>query len=304
MPHRFIAGVDLGASNVRIVVANEDGEIESRRSFPYGGGSPESTVAAIGRTIDELARQVWVGASAAAIGVALPGMVDPATGTVASAANLEGWGSVPLAALLGGPRGAVVAVENDANAAAIGEGWLGAAKGRRHYVFVALGTGIGSGVVIDGRLHRGAHSLAGEVAYFPMKPEHVRSPGWQHCLEGVVGGRAIDERAQAILGDGRRSADLFEAAASGNDAARAWLTGVHEILAMALADIIALLDPELLILGGGVASAQGEALLAPVRDLVHACLPVRVPIVLSQLGADAQVIGAVKLAIDRMNDAG
>jgi predicted NBD/HSP70 family sugar kinase len=300
MPHKFIAGVDLGATNVRVVVANEDGEVESRRSYAHGGAAPEPAIERIGRTVDELARQVWVGAKAAAIGVALPGMVDPATGTVASAANMEGWGSVPLARLLGGPRDAIVAVENDANAAAVGEEWMGAARGLRHVVFVALGTGIGAGIVIDGRPYRGSHALAGEVAYFPMLREHVTSSDWQHCLEGLVGGRAADARAAAILGEGRSAPDLFAAAAKGHAAAAAWMRETQEFLAMAIVDIAALLDPDMVVVGGGVAVAQGETFLAPVRDMAHACLPVAIPITLSELGADAQVMGAVKLALDRM----
>ena len=96
MPHRFIAGVDIGASNVRVAIANEDGEIEARRSTAFTGGTPEEVLQRISRTIDDLARGVWVGAQAAAIGVALPGTVDPRKGTVASAANLPGWGEVPI----------------------------------------------------------------------------------------------------------------------------------------------------------------------------------------------------------------
>lgn len=293
----FLAGVDLGASNVRVVIANSDGGIEARRESPYAGGAAEAAVRAIGRTVDDLARAVWTGAKVQAIGMALPGTVDPDAGTVASAANLAGWGEVRIADILGAPRGIPVAVENDANAAAIGEGWLGAARGMRDYVFIALGTGIGAGLVLDGRLHRGAHFLAGEVAFFPMDAGQLRAGDWQHNLESIVGGRACAASAGEILGPGASAGDLFAAARDGHAAAGAWLNRVREYLAMAVADIIALLDPQAVVFGGGVALAQAESLIAPVRGLVHRASPVKTPILLSALGKDAQVLGAVRLAM-------
>lgn len=304
MPHTFIAAVDLGASNMRVVIANEDGEIEARRHGPLPVGLPEAVLASVGRTVDDLVRGVWVGAKVAAIGIVLPGVVDPDGGTVASVANMPGWDSVPIAGLLGRPRGVPVAMENDANAAAVGEGWLGAAKGMRDYVFIALGTGIGAGLVLDGRLHRGAHFVAGEVAFFPMTREQLRAGDWEHCLEGQVGGRAAAQRATELLGRHAKTADLFEAAKAGDSAAVAWLTETQEYLAMAVADVAALLDPEAVIFGGGVAMAQGEWFLGPVRDFAVRCTPGRPKIMLSSLGEDAQIVGAVRLALDKLRSGG
>ncbi|MEX0749267.1 MAG: ROK family protein, partial [Dehalococcoidia bacterium] len=272
-------------------------------AIAYPGGEPDAGLRTGGRAIDDLVRGVWTSATVSAIGMALPGMVDPARGTVASAANLPEWGDVDIGALLAKPRGVPFAAENDANAAAVGEQWLGAAKGMRDFVFVALGTGIGSGVVIDGKLHHGAHLLAGEVAFFPMEQDHIRNPGWQHCLEGVAGGRAAADKAQELFGERAKAGELFEAASSGHAEASGWLRQTQEVLAMALADIASLLDPEAIIVGGGVAAAQGEPFLAPIRDLVHGSTPVKTSIVLSTLGEDAQIVGAVRLALDRV-DAG
>jgi glucokinase len=300
MQQTFVAGVDLGASNVRVAIANPDGEIEARRAIPYPGGPPERVLHTIGRTIDDLARSVWTTATVAGIGMALPGMVDPERGTVASAANLPDWGDVDIGELLAKPRGVPFAAENDANAGAVGEGWLGAAKGLRNFVFVALGTGIGSGVVIDGKLHHGAHFLAGEVAFFPLEREHVRTPGWQHCFEGVAGGRAAAAKAIELFGEGAKTSELFDAARNGHAESAAWLRQTEELIAMALVDVASLLDPEAIVLGGGVAAAQGEPFIAPIRDLVHGCTPVKTKIVLSELGEDAQILGAVRLALDRI----
>jgi glucokinase len=300
MPAQFIAGVDLGASNLRVVIANEDGEVEARRAGPLPVGAPEDVLAKIGRTIDELVRGVWIGNKVAAIGVALPGAVDPGSGTVASIANMPGWDDVAIGALLGGSRGVPVAIENDANAAAIGEGWLGVAHGMSDHVFVALGTGIGSGIVLGGRLHRGAHFLAGEVAFFPMTRDQLRAGDWQQCLEGVVGGRAAAARAIELFGPESSGADLFAAAKHGEERAAAWLSEVQEYLAMAVTDIIVMLDPQAVVFGGGIAAAQGEWFLAPIREAVHRCAPLPTPILLSQLGGDAQIMGAIRLAQDAL----
>jgi glucokinase len=302
MPHRFIAAVDLGASNVRVAIANSNGEFEARRSGPRQAGTPTDVLAGISRTIDDLARGVWVGAQAAAIGVVLPGAVDPERGTAESIANMPGWDNVRVADALGGPRGIPVAMENDANAAAVGEGWLGAAKGLRDYVFIALGTGIGAGVVLDGRLHRGTNFLAGEVAFFPMTREQLRAGDWEQCLEGQVAGRAAARTAVELLGDRATAADLFDAAKAGHGAASAWLARTQEYLAMAVADVAALLNPQAVVFGGGVIAAQGEWFLGPIRAMALRCAPGRPKILMSTLGADAQIAGAVRLALDKTEE--
>jgi predicted NBD/HSP70 family sugar kinase len=260
-------------------------------------------IARVGRTVDELVRGVWVGAKVAAIGIVLPGAVDPAAGVVSTPANLPGWGDVRIGALLGVPRGVPVAMENDANAAAAGERWLGAAKGLDDFAFIALGTGIGAGVYVGGRLLRGAHHLAGEVAYFPMTREHLAHADWQHCLEGEVGGRAVSARAVELLGEHAKAADLFDAAEAGDERAREWLRQTTDYLSMATVSIAALLDPAMVVFGGGVIAAQGERLLGPVREAAARALPAPPRIVASSLGDDAQLLGAVRLALDVLEGA-
>ncbi|HXK33719.1 MAG TPA: ROK family protein [Dehalococcoidia bacterium] len=296
MPATFVAGVDLGATNMRVAVATPEGGIEARRAVPLPRGTPEEVLRAVTRTVDDLARGVWVGASAAAIGMALPGIVDPSGGTVASIANLPGWDNVPVARLVAADRDIPVAIENDANAAALGEGWKGAAQQLSDYVFIAHGTGFGAGVVLDGRLHRGSRFLAGEVAYFAMTREQLRSREWKHTLDGVVGGLAAEHKARELLGDRASAADLFAAAFAGDAGASAWLEEVHDYIAMAVCDIVALLDPEAVIFGGGVAIMQGERFIAPIRDRVNARMLAPARVVLSELGADAQLIGAIRIA--------
>jgi glucokinase len=297
---RFIAGIDLGASNVRVVLCDEDGEVAARRDAPFGGGPPEPALQSMRRTIDDLARSIWASARVAAIGIALPGTVDPERGLVATPANLPGWGNVTLTDVLAAD-GIPVAAENDANAAAVGEGWLGAAREAKDYIFIALGTGIGAGLVLGGKLHHGAHLMAGEVAFAPMTREQLGTPGWDHNLEALVGGRAMAAKAKDLLGDRGTPAALFAAAWGGDERAVACVREMQEHLAMAIAAMCALADPQLVVVGGGVAAAQGERLVSPVRDMVQRVLPVRIPLVLSALGRDAQVLGAVRLALDRLH---
>ena len=222
--HRFIAAVDIGATNIRVAIANADGEVEARRVTPFPGGTPEQVIERIGRTIDELARGVWVGAAAAAIGVVVPGSVDPESGVVSTAANLQGWGDVPIEALLGGPRGVPVAMENDANAAAVGERWLGAAKGLERL-----------------RVHRARHGhrrrhLRRRQAP-PRRPlsrrrSRLLPDDAASSFGSRVGSTASRATSAAVRcrrrppncsASTRRSANLFDAAASGDERAAAWL---------------------------------------------------------------------------------
>lgn len=300
VPQQFVAGVDIGASNVRVVIADAEGEVHARRAGPLPEGEPAAVLRQVRRTVDDLVRGVWVGSRVAAIGVALPGAVDPAGGVAASIANMPGWDGVDVGELLGRSTSLPVVAENDANAAAAGEGWLGAARGMRDFVFVALGTGIGCGLVLDGRLYRGAHLLAGEVAFTRVTREQVREPDWQRCLEGIVSGRAFGREAAARLGPYAKAGDLFEAATSGDTRAAEWLAAAQEYLAMALSGVVALLDPEAIVFGGGVTAAQGERLIGPVREMVLHSAPVPPKILISSLGEDAQLLGAVRLALDSL----
>lgn len=302
-PTDFVAGVDLGATNLRIAVAGLDGEVVARRAGRVDlARPPEAVLRGIRRDIDELLRGVWPGARLRAIGMGLPGIVDPASGTVASPANLPGWGAVPVARILAGDDDLPVAIENDANVAAVGELWRGAARGWRTFVFVALGTGIGAGVVVEGRLHRGARFFAGEVAYLPTERAHVRRPFDPDAgLEGEAGGRAIGPRLSRILGREVTTEDAFRLAREGDSHAVAVIRKTQEHLAVALSAIAALLDPDGIVVGGGM-SKQGEFLLGPVREMLHGQVPTKPPLVVSELGEDAQLFGAIRVALNRCSD--
>src|SRR5205085_618768 len=130
---------------------------------------------------------------------------------------------------------------------------------------------------------------------------HLGNPGWDSCLEGIVGGRVYAMKAKELLGEWARAADLFDAAKSAEGPAAEWLRELQEYLAMSVADIIALLDPQAVIFGGGVTIAQGEDFVAPIRDMALRSAPFGAKVLVSTVGEDAQLLGAIKLAIDRLH---
>jgi glucokinase len=299
MTARYVAAVDLGGSRVRTAVAGEDGELLARGAEPMRSeASPEAVVQSVLASVESLVAEAGGRGPPLAIGVGVPGTVIPHEGKVIGAVNLPAWQMVSVAEVVGRRWPIPVALENDVNMAALGEGWRGAAKDMGTFVFVALGTGVGGGVIIDGRLHRGARGLGGEVCYSCLGREHLHvdyQPAG--CLERLAGGPAIARRGSEAVGRPVSSEEVFELARQGDVAARRVVEETAEYLAVAFTNIAALLDPEAIVVGGGIGQ-QGELLLAPVRELVHKHVPTRVPIVPSALGEDAQLYGAVRSALD------
>jgi predicted NBD/HSP70 family sugar kinase len=195
-----------------------------------------------------------------------------------------------------------VQVENDVNLAALGEMWRGAGRGRRHLLFVAPGTGIGAGIIIDGRLHGGAHHFAGEIGYCCPSPEYLDEDyGLLGCLETLASGPGLLRRARERLGGRLRAdataRDVFEMARAGDAEAAALCEETATLIGIAVGNVVAALDPEVVVFGGGL-SREGESLLGRVREVVYRMVPVRPEIVVSTLGDDAQLHGAVRAALE------
>ena len=245
-----------------------------------------------------------------AIGAGLPGMVDTKHGLVHHLTNVPGWVNVPLRDLLSRHTGLPAVVENDANAMTYAEWKYGAGRGRTNVVCVTLGTGVGGGLILDGQLYRGSRFGAGEIGNMTIDYQgHPYVYGNFGALERYVGNYYIAERAVAhyeVAGHHRTLADcapvLLAAAALAGDAVawRLWEeTGV--MLGAALADVVWLLNPDAIILGGGVAQA-GELLFEPVRRTIRErTSPVfyeQLEILPATLGSDAGLIGCGALAVD------
>lgn len=298
-----VAGVDLGGTHVACALGRRGGLLGRERRDLAAGEGPDSVLPWVAEAIQRLLRSASVGPGGLrAIGFAAPGLVDAEAGEVVGAANLPGWVRVPVSAELGRALGVPVRLENDANMAALGEWWRGAGAGRASLLFLALGTGIGGGVIVDGRLHRGSHRFAGEIGYTCLGRQYLAMDlGLSGCLEHLAAAPGVVRRAREALG-GRlppsaTAGDVFDLALAGDADAVRLRDETAVFLGIAIANAVALLDPEIVVLGGGM-SRHGEPLLARVRETVKRIVPVRPEIVLSALGEEAQLHGAIFAALE------
>ncbi|MFI1165931.1 ROK family protein [Streptomyces sp. NPDC020801] len=243
------------------------------------------------------------GGPAAAAGVAVPGIVDEERGVAAYAANL-GWRDVPLRDLLAERLGIPVALGHDVRAGGLAEGRIGAGKGADRFFFVPLGTGIAGAIGIDGRVEAGAHGFAGEIGHIVVRPGGTPCPcGQRGCLERFASAAAVSQAWAEACGDpDADAADCARAVAAGDPRARQVWQEAVDALADGLVTALTLLDPRMLIIGGGLAEA-GETLFAPLREAVRRRvtfqkLPSIVP---AALGDTAGCLGAGLLAWDLIN---
>lgn len=315
-PAPYAIGIDFGGTSVKLGRILADGSIAARASFPTGGMPVDAWLDAVEAAVAPLLDPA---APPAGIGVGVPGFVDFGTGFVHDLANVPGWKGVPLAERLRSrfPHAARVVIENDVNAMAAGECAIGAGASYKHAVFVTLGTGVGGAILVDGRLYRGAHSMAGEIGHVSIDRHGPRSSTGFGGVEQYVGNRRIVEHALALLdapdappsailscagGDRARLTprDICRAAEDGDALALRVFDDVADCLATMLASVAYVLQPEAFIIGGGVSNA-GEILFAPLRrHLDERLSPIfaqRLALRPAALGADAGLIGCGMLAL-------
>ncbi|MGK5631114.1 ROK family protein [Streptomyces sp. URMC 123] len=314
LPERHVIALDVGGTAIKAALVGAErpgGPVallaETRRATARHRG-PEAVVATILDLADEL-RALGVerfGEEAAAVGVAVPGVVDEATGTAVWSANL-GWRDVPFRELLGRRLGGVpVALGHDVRTGGLAEGRVGAGRGTDRFLFLALGTGIAGAIGIDGRIEAGAHGCAGEMGHIVVRPGPDGPPcgcGGRGCLETLASASAVSRAWAAACGDPAADAAGCAAAVAAGDprALRVWREAVAA-LADGLLTAVTLLDPRVLIIGGGLAEA-GETLLAPLRAAVEERITFqRLPrIVPAALGDAAGCLGAGLLARDLLS---
>lgn len=316
----YVLGVDLGGTKTLIMASTLGRTVIAKRKWMTPNDEGPLKITWLVSIIKEFiaAADLPLGhLKAAAMGI--PGLVDIETGQVSLAPNL-GWTDrygyairQPIEEDLGIP----VAIDNDVNMAAIGEKAFGIAKDVRNFVFVAMGTGIGMGIVINGEIYRGAHWSAGEIGYMALDESCLNHVYTDHgYLELMASGGGIAQRACDILrttGDLRDSASVdennrlrkkcqldakgvFLAAAKGNRAAMEVVEKALNSLALALVNIIAILDPELIILGGGM--LKDPRILQILSDIVPRLIHTKTKLVMSKLGMEAQAYGAIAVALD------
>jgi len=304
-----LVGVDLGGTKIQAVALDGTEVVAKKRlATPAAGG--EELPAAIASAIREL------GVDIDRVGIGAPGVIDVASGTIVRAPNLNVASTLPLTTAVAAALGissADVVLDNDVNAGALAEQRLGAASGSRDALCVFVGTGVGGGLVLDGTIRRGPRGLTGEIGHVVVRDGGRRCGcGGLGHLEAYAGRRCLEDEARRlheggrqtalvrIAGDGRMKSSVFEKALDeGDEVALALLGEAVEALGAALASAVALVDIELIVLGGGLAGRLGAPFAARVDDALRARLFVpslQVPVVPAALGDLGGAVGAALLA--------
>ncbi len=313
---RHVVGIDVGGTNLRVSLAREDGEIIDRR---HRDTEPEGLAAdgirELGEMIDELATANHLRMSdIGSCGAGVPGPTDPDKGILYDPPHLPGWHNVEVARLLQEATGIPTHLENDAQLAAYGEFHRGAGRGSRHVVFVTISTGIGGGIVIDGKLYSGAAGSAGEVGHVMVDPDGpVCSCGRRGHLEALASGTSMARIAGERMAAGEASSlssldkvtahDIGEAAGAGDALAVSVLTNAGRLLGLTFGGLLNILDPEVLILGGGVIQIGAvllDPLYAAIKEQAFEANYSHARITTAGLGQDAGLVGAVEWAIDHL----
>ena len=303
----YVIGVDIGGSNLRIALADIKGKVLGKRSASTKeASSPEMIVAKIRDAAEQLLQEASASpGSLMAVAAGAPGITDADSGVVIATSFLRGWRDVPLQSLLESALGVPAAVENDVRIAAIGENWVGSARGVRNFVFLAIGTGIAAGIFVDGKLLHGPDWAAGEVGYMhvpgtPAEPAQRGAPG---SLESTIGGEGIRQMWRSCCSEAGVSAprdisatEIFQLARAGDLQAANALNRSAQMLGYAIYNISLVLNSTLFVLGGGVGMSE------PLREATQCFLdrhtePAPPKLIVSSLGQDAQLMGAIRLAL-------
>jgi predicted NBD/HSP70 family sugar kinase len=300
----WVAGIDVGRRWLRAAVADVTGTIVARRHERARVSSARALIGQIGAIARGLAEDAGIGWDQVVhVTVGSPGVFEPTRGAVTLAPNLPGWGRHGLVEALHGELGARVGVENDVNLAAVGERWKGLGRGVRDFGFLSIGTGVGMGLVLGGELYRGSRGAAGEVGYLPIGSDphdpHVRRRGAFEEATNAAG--VVRTAREAGVSGPLTPQKVFALARRGDPTACEVVATEARRLALGLAVVVAVVDLELVILGGGV-GGNADLLLEPVERELRALSPLRPRLAVSALGEDAVLQGAVATALAAAQD--
>jgi predicted NBD/HSP70 family sugar kinase len=301
----WVVGVDIGRKWVRAAIADIAGTIVARRDEHAKVSSAKSLIGQVGGIARRLAAEAgvqWSQVTHATLGS--PGVFDPIHGYVAMAPNLPGWGRSGLVQAVRDELGTNVSFENDVNLAALAEHTHGLGRNVQNFVFLSIGTGIGMALVLDGRLYRGAHGAAGEVAYMPFGKGDPRDPANRRrgAFEEAAAAAGIIRTARRLgMRPPLTPERIFLAARRGNATAARVVEAEAVMLSLAIATVTPVLDPELVVLGGGI-GRNGDLLVAAIERELRQLLPFRPKVAVSALGEDAVVRGAVAIALEVARD--
>ena len=309
-------GIDVGGTKISAALFTVQGRMSGRKRIPIDRSAPDKPLGQLGgliRGLEGLTRRR--GAELGAIGICIPGIVFARSGRV-WAPNIPGWDRFPLRDRLAVKTKTTLLLDSDRSASVLGEQWRGAARGKKDVVFLAVGTGIGAGILSGGRLVRGSGDIAGAVGWFGLDPRFKQEYAGRGGFEAEASGGAIGRKAREFLRAGelslmrdlakgridRVTAQTVAAAARlGDPLAKHILDQAITFMGMGIANIVSLMNPEMVVLGGGLFQAA-DLLLDPIRrEFKRWAQPLaarKVRIELSALGEDSGLYGAAKLAWD------
>ena len=298
-----LIGIDIGGTSIKFALMNASGMIEKKWSIPTniaekGKDIPKEICASIRTTLEDAGLAAVKG-----IGIGVPGPISPDGKIVVQAVNLD-WKDLPLKEIIETNLGIGVCLLNDANAAALGEMWKGAAQGNANLLFVTLGTGVGGGIVLNGEVLNGCHSSGGEIGHIPIRSEEQRlcGCGGRNCLETFASANGLALSMRKKLKEVNETWSeitppmVFEKAAQKNGHAQAVLAEFTDVLGQALAGIMNTIDVEEIVIGGGLSEA-GDQLLLPLKEkleqYVFPQIKAHFSVKKAQLGNEAGIYGAV-----------
>jgi glucokinase len=310
---QVVIGVDLGGTNLRSALLSVEGEIlEKCKETTQASEGWKKVVA---RVVDTIMRQREIasqrGLRVTAVGVGAPGVIRMDAGIVVKSPNFPDWNNVPLRDELEQALQLPVVIENDANAAALGEQWRGAGRGINSMILLTLGTGVGGGVVLANKIWQGADGMAGEVGHMTLVPDGRQCGcGNTGCLEMYASSRGIVQSYREASGMTEyspsseiTSAQIYQAARSGEAIARKVIKDMGSMLGIGIANLINIFNPHMIVIGGGVKEAWDIFIGATNEEIMRRAFQVpaeRTEIVPSVLGDDAGMIGAAAGALQRI----
>jgi glucokinase len=306
---RLAVGVDLGGTNFRLALVGPDGIVGARDKHATEVlRGRDDVLDRLGAAVAAVGARAPAGTEVVGVGIGVPGVIDHAAGHVVASANFPGWREVAVGEAVSRRTGLRTAVENDANAAAVGEGRYGAGRPYRSFVLLTLGTGIGSGIILDGRLWRGALGMAGEAGHVTIDSSPTAEPcgcGNVGCVERYASATAVARMARAagLPGDPDAAAVARLAAdesSPGAEPARDIFRRAGRSLGILVAGLINILNPEAVLVGGGMSEAWDllePSLHAEVLARAHRPMGERTALLRAALGDDAGILGAAGLLL-------
>lgn len=311
MSGKIYVGVDMGGTNIKVGLCDENGQLLQTFEGPTGSDGSEAVLTRIADYVRKIvADSPYEWEQVAGIGAGIAGFMDIPEGFVKLSPNL-GWRNVPVKKTLEAKLGKPVSIDNDANVAALGEAWSGAGAGIPNVVCYTLGTGVGGGIIINGKIYQGSTGMAGELGHMAIVPDLEAincGCGQVGCLETVSSATGIIRMANDAVVRGDKTTlslienitakDVFDAAKSGDEASLRIVNRAAYYLGRSMAFLAVVVNPQRFVIGGGVSKA-GDILFDPIREIFKKYTPEAaqegVDIVPAKLGNDAGVVGAAGL---------